>query len=440
MTKSEMEWEAKLDERANSIARRFAIEDLALKYRTSLETAEKLLAKEVLIEKQDRAESPKPSEVIEIDGSLKQIKTEEDMDVDVDGVEPYSRFHREKVFKRNERHFRPIKSPPLRAQNGFVYPVSSTNHVTPFHRGAYQNPRYAFQTWPYCVTYPYQARDETFARKFRFLPTHAGLKTLPTYPSIHLLRNRLITGEETSRVFTPPIQRPLTQTRPEERTREEIPSEERYREYTRERPRDSVFSNEKRTFSSQERNVPVPITLGEKGLLFSGHKPWDCSSKGNKPQLYEQRPRSYTPPTVKGDVTTEYPGKPRRHSDDSVTNFHRPSVIVMQKSLSNPVIPSNEEAEESNYKQHTCHDDHQLSDTDSSDTPPLPQEGSASGGESSKGEIIYIPAKAIQKKAILVAVFFCGNIGSITDDLYWTSRKKSLELIELSSINKVSLV
>ena len=29
---------------------------------------------------------------------------------------------------------------------------------------------------------------------------------------------------------------------------------------------------------------------------------------------------------------------------------------------------------------------------------------------------------------------------SIRDDSYWTSRKNSLELIELSSINKVSLV
>ncbi len=30
--------------------------------------------------------------------------------------------------------------------------------------------------------------------------------------------------------------------------------------------------------------------------------------------------------------------------------------------------------------------------------------------------------------------------GSIRDDAYWISRKNSLELIELSSINKVSLV
>ena len=35
---------------------------------------------------------------------------------------------------------------------------------------------------------------------------------------------------------------------------------------------------------------------------------------------------------------------------------------------------------------------------------------------------------------------FCSNTGSIRDDPYWTSRKNSLELIELSSINKVSLV
>ena len=32
------------------------------------------------------------------------------------------------------------------------------------------------------------------------------------------------------------------------------------------------------------------------------------------------------------------------------------------------------------------------------------------------------------------------NTGSIRDDPYWYSRKNSLELIDLSSINKVSLV
>ena len=34
----------------------------------------------------------------------------------------------------------------------------------------------------------------------------------------------------------------------------------------------------------------------------------------------------------------------------------------------------------------------------------------------------------------------CSNTGSIRDDPYWTSRRNSLELIKLSSINKVSLV
>ena len=34
----------------------------------------------------------------------------------------------------------------------------------------------------------------------------------------------------------------------------------------------------------------------------------------------------------------------------------------------------------------------------------------------------------------------CSNTLSIRDNPYWTSRKNSLELIELSSINKVSLV
>ncbi len=43
-------------------------------------------------------------------------------------------------------------------------------------------------------------------------------------------------------------------------------------------------------------------------------------------------------------------------------------------------------------------------------------------------------------KVSLVEVSSCGNTGSIRDDSYWTSRKNSLELIELSRINKVSSV
>ena len=42
-------------------------------------------------------------------------------------------------------------------------------------------------------------------------------------------------------------------------------------------------------------------------------------------------------------------------------------------------------------------------------------------------------------KVSLVWVSFCSNTGSVRDDPYWTSRKNSLELIELSSINKVGL-
>ena len=43
-------------------------------------------------------------------------------------------------------------------------------------------------------------------------------------------------------------------------------------------------------------------------------------------------------------------------------------------------------------------------------------------------------------KVSLVYVSSCSNTGSIRNDPYWTSRKNSLELIELSSMNKVSLV
>ena len=44
------------------------------------------------------------------------------------------------------------------------------------------------------------------------------------------------------------------------------------------------------------------------------------------------------------------------------------------------------------------------------------------------------------KKLVKAEVSSCCNTGSIRDDPYWTSRKNSLELIELSSVNKVSLV
>ena len=40
----------------------------------------------------------------------------------------------------------------------------------------------------------------------------------------------------------------------------------------------------------------------------------------------------------------------------------------------------------------------------------------------------------------LVQASSCSNNGSIRDDPYWNSTKNSLELIEISSINKVSLV
>ena len=43
-------------------------------------------------------------------------------------------------------------------------------------------------------------------------------------------------------------------------------------------------------------------------------------------------------------------------------------------------------------------------------------------------------------KTSLVQVSSYSNTGSKRDDPYWTSRKNSLELIELSSINKVSFV
>ena len=41
---------------------------------------------------------------------------------------------------------------------------------------------------------------------------------------------------------------------------------------------------------------------------------------------------------------------------------------------------------------------------------------------------------------ILTGLSSCSTTGSIRDDLHWTSRKNSLELIDLSIINTVSFV
>jgi hypothetical protein len=49
-------------------------------------------------------------------------------------------------------------------------------------------------------------------------------------------------------------------------------------------------------------------------------------------------------------------------------------------------------------------------------------------------------AKSVFNSYINIKLVQYSNIASIRDDPYWTPRKNSLELIELSSINKVSLV
>jgi hypothetical protein len=56
---------------------------------------------------------------------------------------------------------------------------------------------------------------------------------------------------------------------------------------------------------------------------------------------------------------------------------------------------------------------------------------------SRKNSLELIELSSINKVS-LVLLSSCSNIGSIRDDPYWTSRDNSLELIELFSINKVS--
>ena len=53
-----------------------------------------------------------------------------------------------------------------------------------------------------------------------------------------------------------------------------------------------------------------------------------------------------------------------------------------------------------------------------------------------KNSLELIEISSINKVS-LVEVSSCCNTGSIRDDPYWTSRKNSLELVELSSIKLV---
>jgi hypothetical protein len=55
------------------------------------------------------------------------------------------------------------------------------------------------------------------------------------------------------------------------------------------------------------------------------------------------------------------------------------------------------------------------------------------------GHLELIELSSINKVS-LVYFSSCSNTGSIKDGPYWTSRKNSLELIELSSINKVKFI
>jgi hypothetical protein len=56
-----------------------------------------------------------------------------------------------------------------------------------------------------------------------------------------------------------------------------------------------------------------------------------------------------------------------------------------------------------------------------------------------KNSLELIELSSINKVSF-VQVSFCSNTVSLRDDPYWTSGENSLELIERSSINKVSLV
>lgn len=409
-----MQWEDNLDaERASTIARRFAIEDLALKYRTSLKTAEQLLATGMVVERQMRAKSPKSLDVIEID-TTEEIKVEvaqEDMDVDVEGVQSRQELFREKSLKQEPSHFQASsRSPPFqqhgtspRSRQAFVFAARtrSTNDVSPFQRHTYPDPRFSTHTWPYRVTYPRITKNGTLPRSYPFLYTIAGSKTQPRYVPIDLLRNRFRWAQTAQRASQG--LRPRVFNTPEERHRVPVPTEQRPRGFTPPEESLRVFaSSEERpkTFAPPEERPRVWTLEEEKARLLYEKRPRVFTFEGAQSQLHEKRPRSY-----EGDSETEHSNtlKPRRHSDDAVTNFNRPSVLVMQRPLSNPSTPSKEHRDESNYEQCTCNDEHH--DSDSSTTPPLAQEGSSSSGEGNKEDKPHkcqICGRAFRKHSALV--------------------------------------
>ena len=408
-----MQWEDNLDtERASSIARRFAIEDLALKYRTSLKTAEQLLATGVVVDRQTRVKSPKSPDLIEVDDSPSAIKvevTQEDMDVDIEGLQTSQRL--ENSFKQGDV-LQPTTSPSSdqaytspRSRTAFSFPSGNktTNYISSFQRHSYPTPRFASQTWPYCVTYPYLVRNRTLTRSYPFLYTTAGAKPLQRNFPFELLKNRYQlahaaertsqerpwgfgTPEERYHVPIAPVQSPTTFASsakvPEERPRtfEPLPDE---------RSQTFVTSEKRpRTFLPHEQRSRVLTLEEETERFFNEEKSQDLTHEGEISGLYGQRPRSYTSPGDRREHATGHLKdntiKPRRHSDDSMTNVNRPSVIVMQRSLSNPSAFCKEHKHGPNDKQ--CADENHFTDSDSSATPPLAQEESPSSSEANKGK------------------------------------------------------
>ena len=323
MTRSEMNWEESLDnERASSIARRFAIEDLALKYRTSLKTAEKLLTTGIVVERQTRSESP---DVIEVDDSSNHDTKDfgdERMDVDVEGLGTSEKLFREKNMNRNEMNFQPTRSPTYdqtpshstdyspRSRQPFVFPAKtkSVNPVAPFHRHTFPNPRFSTYTWPYCATYPYVTRNGAFARGYPFLYTIAGSRTLPRHIPFEMLRNRPRSASSTSQRGIPeerlqevslPEERPQVFTQQGERSRMLTPPEERLRLPTSPEKSPPVYplvEERRRSLTLQEEKVRL--------FKLSEERPRVFTFEAEK-SLLEQRPRSYTPPG--SGYATEHP-------------------------------------------------------------------------------------------------------------------------------------
>ncbi|XP_046860531.1 uncharacterized protein LOC124453726 [Xenia sp. Carnegie-2017] len=163
MTKSEMNWEDNVDSTyASDLARRFAIEDLAMQYRTSLTKAEKILSSGMKDEEKMAWETPQdPSEEnaenqtsgrtcnFSNDINYWPNEMEDDNEIDVETVEV--ELEQTAHLHSRKRYFQDCHLVP--STQKFHNLSTVPNHSSTLFKNSYVNHWYPSHTHPYNVTY-----------------------------------------------------------------------------------------------------------------------------------------------------------------------------------------------------------------------------------------------------------------------------------------------